>query len=387
MKSSAQRWQTPRVLTTLGLVLLLGLSGCDLLRSDAHLFPAESIPEQLSAWKLLKLEKDTLFPTARAVPYDLNTGLFTDYAHKFRTVWLPEGSAALYGVEQFDYPVGTILTKTFYYPQDSSGALQRTGDFSGDYVEGRFGEVLDLKRVRLVETRLLIRRQDNWQALPYVWNDAQTEATLEIAGDVQRFKLVSGDGRSEELTYVVPDANQCAGCHAEKFTQRVISPLGPKARHLNRDYPYPGGAENQLLFWQKIGFLRGVPALERLPRNASIDDLTVPLEDRARAYLDINCGHCHNPSGPADTSGLMLHRGESDWRKLGLCKPPIAAGTGSGGHLFAIVPGEPENSILNFRVASTAPGAMMPELGRSLVHKEGVELLRQWVSSLSGSCI
>ncbi|WP_444895201.1 SO2930 family diheme c-type cytochrome [Microbulbifer sp. SSSA005] len=368
------------------LVLLIGLVGCDSYKKDVHLFPAEEVPENLSAWNLLRLEKGVLFPAERALPYDLNTGLFTDYAHKFRTIWLPKGAFVTYGEEQFNYPVGTILSKTFYYPQESSGVVRRTDDFSADYVEGRFGQALDLNRVRLVETRLLIRRKENWQALPYVWNKEQTEATLEIAGDVKNFQLVGLNGQQENLSYVVPDANQCAGCHAEKFTEKAISPLGPKARHLNKDYPYGSGVENQLLFWKKAGYLRGLPDLKSLPRNANIYDATVSLEDRARAYLDINCGHCHNPTGPADTSGLMLHHGETDWRKLGLCKPPIAAGTGSGGHLFAIVPGEPENSILNFRVESTAPGAMMPELGRSMVHTEGVELLKQWVSSLPGSC-
>ena len=50
------------------------------------------------------------------------------------------------------------------------------------------------------------------------------------------------------------------------------------------------------------------------------------LEDRARAYLDVNCGHCHNPKGPADTSGLWLDAAHHDPRRLGLCKPPVAAG-------------------------------------------------------------
>ncbi|AWF83341.1 hypothetical protein BTJ40_03435 [Microbulbifer sp. A4B17] len=373
-------------LRVFGSLLLVILSGCDPYKKDVQLFPAEAIPENLSAWNILKSDKGALYPTERALPYDLNTGLFSDYAHKFRTVWVPEGTSVAYGEDHFDYPVGTVLSKTFYYPLDSSGAILRTNDFSGDYVEGRFGEALDLNRVRLVETRLLVRREDNWQAMPYVWNEEQTEATLEIAGEAKGFQLVSLNGHREELTYVVPDANQCAGCHAEKFTDKAISPLGPKARHLNKDYPYFSGVENQLLFWQKKGYLHGVPELDSLPKNASIYDHSAPLEDRARAYLDINCGHCHNPTGPADTSGLMLHYGETDWRKLGLCKPPIAAGTGSGGHLFAIVPGKPESSILNFRVESTAPGAMMPELGRSIVHAEGAELLEKWVSSLSGSC-
>lgn len=209
---------------------------------------------------------------------------------------------------------------------------------------------------------------------------------FEIAGDTRLLQLKTTAGNTSEFTYVVPDANQCAGCHADNFTGKEISPLGPRARHLNRDYPYRSGAENQLEYWQKIGYLSGVPEIKELPRLAKFSDVSQSLEVRARAYLDINCGHCHNPAGAADTSGLMLNYSETDSLKLGLCKPPVAAGTGSGERLFAIVPGEPDHSILNFRVESTDPGAMMPELGRSLVHEEGVELLRQWVAAMPGNC-
>ncbi|MFC6980796.1 hypothetical protein [Microbulbifer taiwanensis] len=264
--------------------------------------------------------------------------------------------------------------------------MLRTDDYGSDYVAGRVGETLDLDRVRLVETRLLVKRADGWQALPYVWNAEQTEATLEIAGDASRLQLVGTSGESAGFTYVVPDANQCAGCHADNHTKKAIAPLGPRARHLNKDYPYAGGAQNQLLHWQQIGYLSELPEFAGIPRNADYADTSLSLEERARAYLDINCGHCHNPSGAADTSGLMLAHMEQDRRRLGLCKPPVAAGTGSGNRLFAIVPGAPDKSILNFRVESTDPGAMMPELGRSLVHEEGSELLRQWVASMPGSC-
>jgi uncharacterized repeat protein (TIGR03806 family) len=319
----------------------------------------------------------------------LNTALFTDYAHKLRTVWMPAGTTAAYGDENFDYPVGTVITKTFYYPKDAGGqqaVVLRTDDYSRDYVAGKTGEALDLENVRLMETRVLVKRADGWQALPYVWNAEQTDAVLEIAGDATRLQLASASGESTSFTYVVPDANQCAGCHADNHTEKAIMPLGPRARHLNKDYAYADGAENQLLHWQQVGYLSGLPEFAAIPKNVNFKDATASLEERARSYLDINCGHCHNPSGPADTSGLMLHHLEQDRRKLGLCKPPVAAGTGSGNRLFAIVPGEPEESILNFRVETTNPGAMMPELGRSLEHDEGTALLRDWVASMPGSC-
>jgi hypothetical protein len=72
--------------------------------------------------------------------------------------------------------------------------------------------------------------------------------------------------------------------------------------------------------------------------------------------------------------------------RLGECKLPIAAGQGTGGNKFSIVPGKPEESILVYRMTSIDPGTMMPELGRSLVHDEGVALIADWISGMEGSC-
>ncbi|MCK7598483.1 hypothetical protein M0G74_14475 [Microbulbifer sp. CAU 1566] len=369
-----------------GAVLTLVLAGCGTPRDAVTLHERNSVPDNLSDWHLVESIDGKLSLNDGVTPYDLNTALFTDYAHKLRTVWMPEGSSAEYGEQDFEYPVGTIISKTFYYPQAADGTVLRTDDYSQDYAQGVAESGLNLKKVKLIETRLLVKRNDGWQALPYVWNDAQTEAVLEIAGDAKRLQLTNVSGDSEAFTYVVPDANQCAGCHADNHTQKAIRPIGPRARHLNKEFTYQNGTENQLLFWQQTGYLSGMPELALVPHNVSYRDTSASLEERARSYLDINCGHCHNPSGAADTSGLMLHSAEQDLRRLGVCKPPVAAGTGSGNRLFAIVPGSPSDSILNFRVESTSPGAMMPELGRSLVHEEGTELLEAWIASMPGNC-
>jgi hypothetical protein len=48
---------------------------------------------------------------------------------------------------------------------------------------------------------------------------------------------------------------------------------------------------------------------------------------------------------------------------------------------YDVVAGHPEQSILVHRMESTEPKILMPELGRSLVHKEGLELIREWIRS------
>ncbi|MEK7833193.1 MAG: c-type cytochrome, partial [Acidobacteriota bacterium] len=109
------------------------------------------------------------------------------------------------------------------------------------------------------------------------------------------------------------------------------------------------------------------------------------LEARAKAYLDNNCAHCHQPGGTAEASGLHLGFTQTDLRKLGACKMPNSAGY-SGGHQYDVVPGNPAESIMIFRMKSTKAKEMMPEIGRSLSHKEGTVLVREWLATLKGGC-
>lgn len=365
------------------LAAVLLLPGCDRAPRTALDFP-DRFPERLSEWRILQRSGDQLRLNSRVVPYDLNTALFSDYAHKLRTVVLPEGTAIRYGEEDFDFPVGAVITKTFYYPRADSHASGATAVHKT--LQQSQGESLDLDEVRLLETRLLINTAQGWVALPYVWNEAQTDATLELAGETFMLELVSEEGRTP-FAYLVPDANQCAGCHAVDHHQQVLKPIGPKARHLNKEYRYTSATENQLVHWTNAGLLTAAPSPGAAPRNAQWDVASSgDLNARARAYLDVNCGHCHAPRGPANTSGLLLHAQEGDPAKLGVCKIPIATGRGSGAALFDIVPGRPDESIFLHRMASTEPDVAMPELGRSLIHAEGVALIGEWIAAMPGTC-
>jgi uncharacterized repeat protein (TIGR03806 family) len=359
-------------------LLALAMSACQRTPRTGLDFTGD-FPERLSEWHLLEQRDGKLVPNDGVTPYDLNSPLFSDYAHKLRTVLLPAGTSIRYGEDAFEFPVGTVITKTFYYPRAGEGAVRKVLAQSED-------PRLDLAQVRLIETRLLINTASGWVAIPYVWNAGQTEATLALAGDVLSLELVSGDGR-QPFAYLVPDTNQCAGCHALVHHSQKIEPIGIRARHLNKTYNYASGSENQLAHWQKAGLLTGAPEPAQAPRNARWDDPDDgDIEARARAYLDVNCGHCHRPRGAASTSGLLLHAQETDRVQLGACKIPIATGRGSGDALFDIVPGAPDQSILLHRMLSTEADVAMPELGRALVHTEGVALIRDWIASQQGGC-
>lgn len=319
--------------------------------------------EKLSQYGLFVGDGSSQEPVAGVIPYDLNSALFSDYAEKFRFVKLPSGKTAEYRPDvSFEFPVGTIIAKTFAYPRDARNrALGR----------------------RLLETRILKREPQGWIGLPYIWNAEQTEAVLDVAGDLVDVRWTDEQGQERANNYIIPNSNQCKGCH--KLGDEM-QPIGPKARHLNRDFAYAHGSENQLAYWTRVGALTGSPAPSDAPRLAVWNEPSSgSLDDRARAWLEINCAHCHNPGGPARNSGLDLMASQKGPTQFGIFKTPVAAGRGSGGRDYDIVPGMPDKSIMMFRITSVDPGIMMPELGKRLIHEEGAELVRQWIAAMPPS--
>ncbi|MES2519350.1 MAG: hypothetical protein V4585_14650, partial [Bacteroidota bacterium] len=210
--------------------------------------------------------------------------------------------------------------------------------------------------------------------------EEQTDAVLEVAGDTKEITYIYADGKKRTQQYSIPNLNQCKGCHNRE--EKMI-PIGPSVRQLNGDFSYDGISENQLSHWQKIGLLTDMPDLKDCPKLAVWNQPeTGSLEERSRAWLDINCGHCHNAKGPAMTSGLNLDIHEKNPTALGINKTPVAAGRGSGNRAYDIVLGNPDQSILIYRIESTNPGIMMPEVGRKTTDKEGIALVREWIKAL-----
>lgn len=349
-----------------GWIFLLLIS-CQTKRIEVVVQPAETVNIDLSAIGKEKLSDYGLFTgplrnltaSPGVIPYSLNSSLFTDYAFKKRFIKIPPGTKAIYRDDDvFDFPDGTVLIKNFYYPLDfrmPGGNLQ------------------------ILETRLLINEKGKWTALPYVWNAEQTEAYLNVAGKTMAVKWTHYDGMKRQVNYSVPNQAQCKGCH---MRGDQIKPIGPAARQLNGALDNAAGRDNQLVEWQELNVLKGVPPLTEVPVLAAYGNVHESIERRARAWLEINCAHCHREDGPARNSGLYLLASVKDGMKLGIGKAPVAAGKGSGGLLYGIVPGKPDESILLFRIQSTNPGIMMPELGRTLVHEEGVEIIREWISEM-----
>ncbi len=299
-----------------------------------------AFPTALSAFAFFQDARDQ-HPSARVYPYALNTPLWSDGADKLRFIYLPDGTQlAADGEGLLKFPVGAAIIKTFAFGE---------------------GEAR-----RLIETRVLLHRADGWVALPYRWNAEQTEATLALAGG--RLDLVTPAG--EAISYAIPNKNQCKGCHAK---DGQVMPIGPKARNLSVKWMA------QMLDSRVLDRLP--PGGATMPVWAGYSDKG-PVEPFARAYLDVNCAHCHQPGGGASNSGLDLRWEQADPHAIGIMKRPVAAGRGAGGHDFSVLPGQPDKSILLFRMDSAEPGIAMPELGKASVDKQGVAVVRRWIAEM-----
>lgn len=319
--------------------------------------PAKTIAE----YNLFKDIKRQI-PNDGVVAYEINTPHFADYAKLHRYLWLPDDTQIEYREDHsLEYPLGAVVILTAGYLNDISDPSK--------------GE-------RLVETRLIVKGEEEWDTYHYIWNDDMTDADLALAGGKMPVSWTHYDGSQRSIDVHVPNRNQCAMCHEanDKFT-----PLGPlQARHLNRDIHVDSGKKNQLSHWAQLGFLKGAPDdLDKAPRTPVWNDpATGTLDERARAYLDMNCASCHQPGGNAWTSGLDLRFEQNEPRKYGVFKQPVAAGRGVGTAQYGIYPGKPEASILYLRLESTDPGVRMPVVGRGLVHEEGLELIREWIEEM-----
>ena len=314
---------------------------------------ANSFPEKLSEFEFF-LDDSAQLPDDKVIPYELISTLFSDYSYKQRWVYVPNNKKAEY-VENwvFDFPTGSALIKTFYYPVDERAP--------------ELGK-------QLLETRLLLRKESGWEAVSYAWNEEQNEAYKKIAGKTINASWTDFMGEEKAVRYRVPNVNQCKECHD---ADDQISPIGPKARNINKELDFKDGEFNQLVYWMNKEIIDEYP----MDLVSPVDwlDETKDINDRVRSYLDVNCGHCHSPTGNANSTGLYLHLNETRDINLGVFKKPVATGRGSGGNKYSIVPGKPEESILLYRMQSMDPGVMMPESGRALTHEEAVEMIREWI--------
>ncbi len=328
----------------------------DRLVLDVNEFPYTN----LSEYRFFKGPMADQRPRTGVLPYEPISQLFTDYAHKKRFVWMPDGAMAQYNGDGriLDMPDGTVLIKNFYYDNVQPSNSQR-----------------------IIETRLLYKRNGGWEFADYVWNNEQTEATYDMNGSVTSLSWVDDNSVLRSVNYRIPAEAECHTCHKESD---LNTPIAVKPQSLNSTYPYADGDRNQLVEWVRNGYLAsGYP--KRITTTVKWNDPTQDLEERVRSYLDMNCAHCHRDESHCDYRPMRFAFSETtDPANIGVCVPPDDP-IGSG-QTHIVASGNPARSMMYYRLSSTDEAVRMPLLGRTLVHEEGLALIEEWINGLSPPC-
>jgi uncharacterized repeat protein (TIGR03806 family) len=318
-------------LFTLTLFFVFFINSCD----EDGLEPVSNSIEmnpKLSDYNIFQGNPAELIPSADYHLYELTTELFTDYAEKQRLIKIPSGYKIPFtGGGLPDFPDGTILVKTFYYYNDKRDAS---------------------KGKKIVETRLEIKSNSIWNVNTYLWNEQQTDAVLITTGLDMTINWIDQQGRGKVISYHVPSNRECSTCH---HSSGKIVPIGPKLRNLNRDVTRNETTINQLTHFHHLGILDIVDPTT-IPVLPDWQDNSYSLEERARAYLDVNCAHCHNPDGMATDANVNFVY-ETSFGSTNI--------------------GDKKRVIVN-----KMKRGEMPRIGTSIVHEEGLELIRSYINSL-----
>lgn len=303
-------------------------------------------PRSLGATGLFESVADHR-PAPGVWSYSINVPGWHDGAEAVRFLAVP-GSAQI-GFKSgasWDFPEGAALVQTL------SRSIER-------------GEP-----PRRIETRILLRFQGEWAGYCYRWNDEQTDA-----------HLVPREGadtaRTGGSSWRFPSRAECMTCHsrAANFV------LGITDAQMNRDERYPDGMRNQLRHLADRGLLSApLPdPLEKVPRLPDPADPAAGLEERARAYLAVNCAMCHVAAGGGNARmelGLA-----TPTREMHLIGARPRHDTFGIDNAMLVAPGEPQRSVLLERLSRRGTG-QMPPLVLRVVDEAGVRLLRQWIAQL-----
>lgn len=322
---------------------------------DASSFPFQT----LSEYRFFVGDLVDQMPNERVYPYRPASKLFTDYAKKKRFIWIPNGSKASYVSDEdlLSMPEGTVLIKSFYYDQ-----------------------VQPSNEMRVMETRVMLKKTSGWEFAEYVWNEAQDEAILNMDGDNISITW-DQEGTILNTDYRIPSETECMICH--KFESEPI-PIGVKPQNLNIDYDFGDGPENQLQYFVNEGILTdNIPS--SINTVVNYEDESQPLDKRVRSYLDINCAHCHREGSHCSYRPLRLAYSETSLQaNIGVCvEPDEFINTAL---TYIITPSNTERSVMHYRLSSTDQNEMMPLLGRSIVHSEGIQLIEDYINSLIDPC-
>lgn len=314
--------------------------------------PAPTLLSETGAFKSLT----TLEPADGVIPYEMVEPFWSDGAEKYRWVAIPNDGTPNTAAEQIQFsengnwlfPAGSVMIKHF-----------------------------ELGGKRL-ETRFEVKGDDGqFYYLTYKWNEDDTEATLLTGGLDEEITV---DGQPQIWRY--PSTSECLTCHQNA----VGGALGLRTRYLNQEMTYPRTQikANQLITLSHIGLIDqpiDESDTQRFLTLAAKDQLTAPLEYRARSYLDVNCSYCHQPA--TGNRANFDARITTALPKQNFINGAVMSSLGIEDARL-IVPQVVNKSIVHYRINALGNHAM-PPLAKNKVDEAGIQLIEEWINSLSPS--
>jgi uncharacterized repeat protein (TIGR03806 family) len=337
-----------------------------------------AFPRKLSETGLFVSTKD-LKPAPGLIPYSVNAQLWSDGASKERYLAIPGDGKIEYNAVEYPqpspgaprgwkFPDGTVAVKTFFMEMEKGNPASR----------------------KRLETRLLHFEKfggteeygdQYWRGYTYVWNDEQTDADLCDASGADRaltIKDKAAPGGERKQTYHFPSRAECTLCH----TMPAKYLLGVNTLQMNKDHDYGNGiVANQLDTLEAIGlFTAPLPEpTAKLPRLVDYENEKLDLNQRARSYLHSNCAHCHMKWGGGNAEFLLL--ATLDLKDTGTINTKPGQGTFDLRDPRIIVPGDPDRSLVAYRLAKLGLGRM-PHVASSVVDEKAVRMIREWIKQL-----
>ncbi|MGH1365085.1 MAG: PA14 domain-containing protein, partial [Calditrichia bacterium] len=364
---------TPGLLSSFGIghnneVYLCGLGDNKNLFKLKALGVAQQAPALLSQTGAFS-SLEPLEASAKIIPYDLNVPFWSDGAEKSRWMAIPNDGSHNSADEQivfsengeWTFPKGTVLVKHF-----ELAINETTGE------------------TKKLETRFMVHG-DNGQyyGLTYKWRDNGLEADL-LATSLDETITIQTAGGTRDQVWHYPSRSECQTCHLPQ----AGSVLGPKTRQLNRDqyYPVTGRTANQLATFNNLGMFTSSINENDIPNflTSTPTHSTGSLQDRARSYIDANCASCHRPG--TGNRAVFDARLSTEFALQGFVNGAIIEDLGVPG-AKVIVPQDVSRSMLYVRSNSLDDGVAMPPLAKNLVDDPGMQVLADWINSLSPNTV
>lgn len=343
------------------------------------------------------------------IPYSVNAPLWSDGAHKARWLAIPHDP------ERTDPPIDTTVKHGWNLP-DHTVAVKSFA------LETEAGNPASRK---WIETRFLVREQNEWIGYSYEWNDDQTDGNLvDIRGKDRVFRIRDTNAKDgyREQTWRFPSRTECMVCHSRAANYV----LGLSNLQFNRDHDYGGVVDSQMRVLEHLGLIK-LSSWESEQSNAlrrelqatgltdkeidkkvkeytsTRDQRTAPksellgmspesmvklvdpydpkadLSARARSYMHANCAFCHTDAGGGNAQIQLEYLTPLAKAKL-VGESPLH-------HKFdlpdakIVAPAYPERSVLLTRIAKRGPG-QMPQLATAIVDQPAVDMIREWILSL-----